>query len=121
MEISDFPISAKSIADLIKIIDDGKISSTVASQKVFPAMLEGQSKSPLQHAESMNLIQESNEESILEFIEKVIKQHPSEIERYTNGEKQLMGFLMGQLMKISRGKADPKAANQLLRQTLDKL
>ena len=120
-EISDFPISAKSIADLIKIIDDGKISSTVASQKVFPAMLEGQSKSPLQHAESMNLIQESNEESILEFIEKVIKQHPSEIERYTNGEKQLMGFLMGQLMKISRGKADPKAANQLLRQTLDKL
>ena len=120
-EISDFPISAKSIADLIKIIDDGKISSTVASQKVFPAMLEGQSKSPLQHAESMNLIQESNEDSILEFIEKVIKQHPSEIERYTNGEKQLMGFLMGQLMKISRGKADPKAANQLLRQTLDKL
>ncbi len=120
LEIGQFPISAKSISELIKIIDDGKISSTVASQKVFPAMLEDQSKSPLKHAQSMNLIQDSNEDSILAFIEEVIRQHPEEIERYTNGEKQLMGFLMGQLMKTSRGKADPKAANQLLRQTLDK-
>jgi aspartyl-tRNA(Asn)/glutamyl-tRNA(Gln) amidotransferase subunit B len=67
----------------------------------------------------MNLIQDSNEDAILGFINEVIKQHPSEVERYKNGEKQLVGFLMGQLMKVSKGKADPKAANELMRKTLE--
>lgn len=119
--IEEFPIKASEIAALIKLIDDGKISSTVASQKIFPVMLEDQAKTPLQIADTLNLIQDSNEDSILGFIEEVIKQHPEEIKRYINGEKQLMGFLMGQLMRTSQGKADPKAANQLMRQTLDKL
>ncbi|MDX2362735.1 MAG: Asp-tRNA(Asn)/Glu-tRNA(Gln) amidotransferase subunit GatB [Crocinitomicaceae bacterium] len=121
LEMPDFPLSTKSIADLVKLIDDGKVSSTIASQKIFPAMLENPTSTPLQLAESMNLIQDSNEDSILTYIEDVIKQHPEEIERYKNGEKQLTGFLMGQLMRISKGKADPKAANQLMRQTLDEL
>jgi len=121
LEISSFPISAKGLADLIKIIDDGKVSSSIASQKIFPEMLKSNKKSPLEIAESQNLIQDSDESSILTFIEEVIKQHPDEIERYRNGEKQLIGFLMGQLMRASKGKADPKAANQLMRQTLDKL
>ncbi|MFT5859858.1 MAG: aspartyl-tRNA(Asn)/glutamyl-tRNA(Gln) amidotransferase subunit B [Flavobacteriaceae bacterium] len=119
--IEEFPVKPSEIAALIKIIDDGKISSTVASQKVFPVMLEDQSKTPLQIAEALNLIQDSNEDSILGFIQEVIEQHPDEIKRYINGEKQLMGFLMGQLMRASKGTADPKAANQLMRQTLDKL
>jgi aspartyl-tRNA(Asn)/glutamyl-tRNA(Gln) amidotransferase subunit B len=71
-------------------------------------------------AQEMNLIQDSNEDSIMEYILEVIKQNPSEVERYKNGEKQLTGFLMGQLMKISKGKADPKAANQLMREQLEK-
>ena len=71
-------------------------------------------------AESMNLIQDSNEDSILGFIAEVMKQHPEEVTRYKNGEKQLTGFLMGQLMKISKGKADPKSANQMLRNELEK-
>ncbi len=121
LEIDVFPISAKSIAELIQIIDDGKISSTVASQKIFPSMLENSSEAPLAIAERLNLIQDSNEDAILEFINTVIKENPTEVERYKGGEKQLVGFFMGQLMKISRGKADPKAANQLMRQTLDKL
>lgn len=121
LEISSFPISAKNLADLIKIIDDGKVSSSVASQKIFPEMLKSSDKTPLQIAESLNLIQDSDENSILTFIEEVIKQHPDEVERYRNGEKQLIGFLMGQLMRTSKGKADPKAANQLMRQTLEKL
>lgn len=119
LEISDFPISAENIAALIKIIDDGKISSSVASQKVFPAMLEASDKSPLQIAEELNVLQDSSEDSILTFIDDVIKQHPAEVERYKNGEKQLVGFFMGQLMKASKGKADPKAANKLMRNRLE--
>ncbi|MBL1280406.1 MAG: Asp-tRNA(Asn)/Glu-tRNA(Gln) amidotransferase subunit GatB [Fluviicola sp.] len=120
-EITDFPISAKTIGELIAIIDEGKISSTVASQKVFPALIEDASKSPISIAESMNLIQDSNEDSIMTYIDEVIAKNPSEVERYKNGEKQLTGFFMGQLMRVSKGKADPKAANQLMRSALDKL
>ena len=121
LEIEQFPISPSQIASLITIIDEGKISSTVASQKIFPELLNQSTKNPLTIAEELNLIQESDESSILVYIQQVIDQNPSEIERYKNGEKQLTGFLMGQLMKISKGKADPKASNQLMRDQLDKL
>ena len=119
VDIEDFPLKPEKIVALINLIEQGKISSSVASQKIFPEMLKQIDKNPLELAESMNLIQDSNEDSILGFINEVIKQHPSEVERYRNGEKQLTGFLMGQLMKISKGKADPKAANELMRKTLE--
>jgi aspartyl-tRNA(Asn)/glutamyl-tRNA(Gln) amidotransferase subunit B len=119
VDIEDFPLNPEKIIALINLIEQGKISSSVASQKIFPEMLKQIDKNPLELAESMNLIQDSNEDSILGFINEVIKQHPSEVERYKNGEKQLTGFLMGQLMKISKGKADPKAANELMRKTLE--
>jgi len=121
LEIEQFPISTSQIAALIAIIDEGKISSTVASQKIFPELINNPSKNPLKIAEELNLIQESDESYILSYIQQVIDQNPAEIARYKNGEKQLTGFLMGQLMKISKGKADPKASNQLMRNQLDKL
>jgi len=120
IEIEDFPIPTSKMADLLTLIDTKKISSTVASQKVFPEMLKTPETEPLLIAEKLNVIQESNEDSIIEYINQVIDQNPNEVERYRNGEKQLTGFLMGQLMKISKGKADPKAANQLLRNALEK-
>lgn len=119
VEIEDFPISAERIADLINLIDEGKVSTTIASQKIFPAMLTEIDKSPLHLAEKMNLIQDSSEDTLLGFINEVIRQHPGEVERYRNGEKQLVGFFMGQLMRVSGGKADPKIANALLRKTLE--
>ena len=119
VEINDFPIPAIKIAELIALIDAGKISHSVASQRIFPALLKESSSSPLEIAEQLNLLQDSNEDALLEFIEQVIQQNDSEVERYRNGEKQLIGFLMGQLMKVSKGKADPKAANNLLRKQLD--
>lgn len=121
VEIDAFPLSPKKISEIIALIDEGKISTSVASSKIFPALLSNPSASPLELAESMNLIQESDENSILTYIKQVIAQHPQEVERYKKGEKQLVGFFMGQLMKASKGKADPKAANQLMRQTLDNL
>jgi aspartyl-tRNA(Asn)/glutamyl-tRNA(Gln) amidotransferase subunit B len=119
VEINDFPIPAIKIAELIALIDAGKISHSVASQRIFPALLKESSSSPLEIAEQLNLLQDSNEDALLEFIEQVIQQNDSEVERYRNGEKQLIGFLMGQLMKVSKGKADPKVANNLLRKQLD--
>jgi aspartyl-tRNA(Asn)/glutamyl-tRNA(Gln) amidotransferase subunit B len=119
VEIGEFPVQAQKIAQLIAIIDDGKIAPSVANQKLFPVLLERPDADPLKLAEELNLIQNSNEGELQNYIDEVIRQHPDEVERFKNGEKQLIGFFMGQIMKVSGGKADPKAANQIMRQTLE--
>lgn len=119
VEIEDFPISPEQLANLIKLIDDGKVSTSVANQRIFPELIQHPSEAPLSIATRLNLIQESDEGSLKEYILKVIELNQSEVERYKGGEKQLVGFFMGQLMKVSNGKADPKQANQLLRQLLE--
>ena len=118
VQIDDFPIPARKISELINLIDEGKVSSTAASQKIFPEMLKSQ-ESVQEIAERLNIIQVSNEGELAGFIDEVIRSNTSEVDRYKNGEKQLVGFFMGQLMKVSRGKADPKVANALLREKLN--
>ncbi len=118
IEIDKFPLNPERIASLIKLIDEGKISSSVASQNIFPEMLKTE-ESVLLIAERLNLIQDSSEDTLKNFILKVFEENKTEVERYKAGEKQLTGFFMGKLMKVSNGKADPKIANSLLRQMLE--
>ncbi len=118
VEMEAFPISPERLAALVDLIASGKISSTIASQRIFPEMLKSQ-EMPLAIAEQLNLIQDSDESTLKSFIQQVIDENPKEVERYRGGEKQLTGFFMGQLMKVSKGKADPKIANALLRQMLE--
>lgn len=118
VDITEFPIAPDRIAALISLIDEGKISNSVAAQRVFPVLFESQ-ETPLAIAERLNLIQSSDSSVIDGFIQTVIENNPNEVARYRAGEKQLIGFFMGQLMKVSAGKADPKASNALLRQKLE--
>jgi aspartyl-tRNA(Asn)/glutamyl-tRNA(Gln) amidotransferase subunit B len=119
VDISAFPIEVARLGELIELIESGKVSYSIASQRIFPEMLLSNELSPLEIAEKFNLVQDSDESTILAFIQQVINENPSEVERYKNGEKQLTGFFMGQLMKVSKGKADPKSANSLLRSKLE--
>lgn len=118
IDVEKFPLKPLVIAELIHLVEEGKVSSTVASQNIFPALFSTE-ESPLQVAERLNLIQNSDEDALKGFILKVFELNPDEVARYRGGEKQLTGFFMGQLMKVSQGKADPKLANGLLRQLLD--
>ena len=120
VSIAEFPIAPDRIASLIQLIDEGKVSSTIAGQRIFPQLIET-NNTPHAIAEALNLFQDSGEDVIDAYILKVIEGNPSEIERYKAGDKQLIGFFMGQLMKVSGGKADPKKANSILRNTLDNL
>ena len=72
VEIDEFPLKPEQVASLIALIEEGKISTSVASQKIFPAFVKNPSTSPLALAEEMNLIQDSNEDAILGFINEVI-------------------------------------------------
>jgi aspartyl-tRNA(Asn)/glutamyl-tRNA(Gln) amidotransferase subunit B len=118
IEMDKFPMKPLRIAELIHLVEEGKVSSSVASQNIFPALFETE-ETPLQVAERLNLIQNSDEDALKGFILKVFELNQDEVSRYRAGEKQLTGFFMGQLMKVSQGKADPKLANGLLRQMLD--
>ncbi len=111
-------LKEEELAEIIQLIDDGKISNSIAEQKLFPEKIKS-TKSVVEIAEKLDLFQESGGDEIDNYINQVIEENPNEVERYKNGEIQLTGFLMGQLMKISKGKADPKKANQLLREKLN--
>lgn len=117
MDITELKLTPKHVADLIALIDNGKLSHSLASQKVFPEMLKTD-EAPLKIAESNNWIQTSDEGEIKGMIAEVIAENANEVERYRAGETKLLGFIMGQLMKKSKGKADPKSAGKLLSEML---
>ena len=120
IEISEFKLTPVQIADIIGLIDSGKISNSVASQKVFPLMIETPEKSAIQIAEENNLIQNSNADEITELIEKALAKFPEKVEEYKSGKKGLLGLFMGEVMKLSQGKADPKMASKSLKEFLEK-
>jgi len=119
LNISEFPISPRQLAGLIGLVDEGKVNFSVASQKIYPELLKDSSKSPLQIAQELNLIQESDEDSLKPIIESVLLENNLKVQEYRSGKKGLLGMFMGQVMKKSKGKADPKVANRILTQLLE--
>jgi aspartyl-tRNA(Asn)/glutamyl-tRNA(Gln) amidotransferase subunit B len=112
--IESFPVSASSIATLIALVDEGKISNTVASQMIFPILVDHPDADPLHVAASNNWIQESSEDALLDMVKQVIQLYPEKVAEYNAGKKGLMGLFMGEVMKLSKGKADPKVTTKLL-------
>jgi aspartyl-tRNA(Asn)/glutamyl-tRNA(Gln) amidotransferase subunit B len=119
LSINDFKLSPKQIADIIQLIDNGKLSSAGA-KKVFDTMASGTDESPVKFAERLNLIQESDENALLDWAKEALAKYPEKVEEYKSGKKGLIGLFMGEVMKISKGKADPKLATQMLNELLNK-
>ncbi len=119
LDITRFPLSPDTLAALINLIDASKVSHTVAAQHIFPKLLTEPGKTPLQIAEENNWLQESNEDFLSTLIREVIARHPEEVKKYKGGKTGLLGVFMGEVMKQSKGKADPKTTNKLLVKALD--
>jgi aspartyl-tRNA(Asn)/glutamyl-tRNA(Gln) amidotransferase subunit B len=117
--IQDFNIKAQQLSTLIDLVDAGKISNTIATSKVFPEMLNSD-KTAAEIASDNNWIQESDSDALGDYIRQAIAKYPDKIQEYKEGKKGLIGLFMGEVMKLSKGKADPKMANQLLRTELEK-
>jgi aspartyl-tRNA(Asn)/glutamyl-tRNA(Gln) amidotransferase subunit B len=120
IEIKDFVLQPAKIAEIIDLIDSGKVSSTIATKEVFPVMLREHHKSALEIAESLNLIQESNSDELQKIVDEAIARFPDKVNEYKAGKVSLVGLFMGEVMKLSKGKADPKVASKLVKDTLDK-
>ncbi len=119
LSIQDFPVRPNQLAELIALVDEGKVSFSVASQKIYPELVKDSSRPSLEIAQELNLIQESDESSLKPIVEKVLAENTAKVDEYKLGKKGLMGLFMGQVMKKSQGKADPKVASKLLSELLE--
>ncbi len=115
--IEDSPISSRDLAHLLKLIDDGVISGKIA-KKVFEEMASTGSP-PEKIVEEKGLVQVTDSSAIEKVILKVLSQCIKEVEDYKNGKTKLLGFFVGQVMKETKGKANPKMVNDVLKEKLD--
>ena len=113
-----FPLSADKIAELIILIENGVTNFSIASNKLFPVLLNESNKSAMQIAEELNLVQSSDGDEIGKYIDMVLNEYPEKVLEYKNGKKGLMGLFVGEVMKKSGGKSDPKITTKLLNEKL---
>ena len=119
MEPEDIKISPKNFVSLLKIIESGKISNT-AGKEVFKEMFETD-KDPEIIIEEKGLSQISCSDEIEKLVDKVLSDNPKSIEDFKAGKTQAVGYLMGQVMKASKGKANPPVAKQMIEEKLSKM
>ncbi len=117
IEIKESPISSKNLSKLINLIKDGTISGKIA-KSVFEIMREGD-KDPITIVEEKGLRQQSDPKELENIINKVIAENPKNVDAYKSGKDKLFGFFVGQVMKNSNGKANPKLVNEILKKKLN--
>jgi aspartyl-tRNA(Asn)/glutamyl-tRNA(Gln) amidotransferase subunit B len=112
-----FPVAATAIADLLAAVEDGTINGKIA-KKVFGDMVDT-GKSPRAIIDEQGLAQVTDTAAIEEEVRRVIEANPSQVEQYKGGKESLIGYFVGQVMKATKGAANPKVVNETLRRLLD--
>jgi aspartyl-tRNA(Asn)/glutamyl-tRNA(Gln) amidotransferase subunit B len=118
LTIAEFPLPAGRLAGLIDLIESGKISHTLASQKLFPLMLE-QPGSAEELAQANGLLLDTRTDAIEDAMRATMERFPDKVEAYRAGNKGLLGLFMGDVMKATKGKADPRRANEVVKRMLE--
>lgn len=116
--ISGFPLRPGVISGLISLVESGKLSFSVASSKVFPILCREPETDPGELAARLNLLQESDLSAIGPVIDQVLTKFAAKAAEYRKGKKGLLAFFVGEVMKQTKGKADPKLTNELLLEKL---
>ena len=116
IEITDTKLTPENLVELISMIEKGTISNNIGKQIIVDMMKTGEKASEI--VEKRGLSQISDEGAIKEVCEKVVAANPKEVEAYKKGKVQLLGFFVGQVMKETKGRANPKAVNELLKEIL---
>ena len=117
-EITEFPLKPEQLVSLITLIDEGKVNFSSASTKIFPALLANPDKEAASIAKEENLIQESDVSAIGPIIDQVLDKFADKVQEYKKGKKGLLALFVGEVMKQTKGKADPKVTNKILLEKL---
>lgn len=112
------PVSANHLAQLIELIQAGKVSFSLAAQRLFPALLQNPAEDVYHLAEKLDILQETDGGTLARTVADVIKEFPLKVEEFKNGKKTIVKMFMGEVMKRTNGKADPLQAQQLIHEML---
>jgi aspartyl-tRNA(Asn)/glutamyl-tRNA(Gln) amidotransferase subunit B len=119
LDWKDLPVTPQSLAGLIRLVEEGKLSFSIAAERVYPVLMSDPQRDPLEIATALNLIQSSDTSEINAWIEQALAGMPDKVKEYKKGKKGLIGLFVGEVKKLSKGKADPKLTNQLLLEKLE--
>jgi aspartyl-tRNA(Asn)/glutamyl-tRNA(Gln) amidotransferase subunit B len=117
--IAHLGIKPQNLAGLIKLVDAGLINNSVASHKLFPALLKQPAKTAEDLARELNLLISADNDDVNQYINEAIAKFPDKVIEYQKGKKGVVGLFMGEIMKLSKGKIDPQKTNQLLIKELE--
>ena len=116
-DIETINLQPSQLADLVALVDDGKVNFSVASTKILP-LLFNNNKTPLQIAEEQNLLQTNDDNTLEIWVNTVLSNMPDKVAEYKKGKKGLIGLFVGEVKKLSGGKANPQTVTKLLQDKL---
>ncbi|HMH21351.1 MAG TPA: Asp-tRNA(Asn)/Glu-tRNA(Gln) amidotransferase subunit GatB [Puia sp.] len=119
LSLKDFPVTPRSLALLVDLVEQDKLNFSIASSRILPIMIDAPSRAPVEIAISLNLLQSSDTTEIAAWVEQALAKMPDKVTEYKKGKKGLIGLFVGEVKKLSKGKADPRLTNQLLLEKLD--
>ena len=118
VDITETKLTAENLAELIALLEKGTISNNIGKQLLVEDMITNGEKATA-IVERKGLSQISDEGAIKGIVEGIINAHPNEVQAYRNGKTNLLGFFVGQVMKETKGRANPKTVNELIRGFLE--
>jgi aspartyl-tRNA(Asn)/glutamyl-tRNA(Gln) amidotransferase subunit B len=116
-ETGAFPVGAERLAQLVALARDGVVSHQ-AAKRIYGELATSPLDEPMAVAERLGVVQVRDAGALAGWVDEVLTAHPAEVARYRGGESKLMGFFVGQVMKRSKGKADPKGVQPVLQEKL---
>ena len=119
LPMEEFPLDPAQLVGIIELIDEGRINYSLASKQLFPYLLQHPTANATGAAEALGLLSKTDGDELGALVAQVLAANPVKVAEYRAGKKSLTGMFMGELMKLTGGKADPKQVNQLLRTALD--
>ncbi|MCS7173422.1 MAG: Asp-tRNA(Asn)/Glu-tRNA(Gln) amidotransferase subunit GatB [Armatimonadetes bacterium] len=119
LELEDLPITPLHLAELVRLVEEGVISGRIAKE-ILPEVL-GSGKRPGEMVQERGLVQISDEEALREVVRAVLADYPAPVQDFRKGKERAIGFLVGQVMKRTGGRANPALVNRILREELERL
>jgi aspartyl-tRNA(Asn)/glutamyl-tRNA(Gln) amidotransferase subunit B len=116
--IQEFPLSHTTLASLIALVDRNAVSFSTASTQLWQALLQEPDSNPEKLAARLNLLQQSDKDQLAPLVDEVLQKFADKVKEYQKGKKGVLALFVGEVMKRSKGKADPKVTNALLLEKL---
>jgi aspartyl-tRNA(Asn)/glutamyl-tRNA(Gln) amidotransferase subunit B len=118
-EIMNFPVSPKQMSEIIQLVENDRMSFSIAAGKLLALTIKFPGRKPIDIALEESLLQDSNANTIAGFADEVINRHPEKVKEYKQGKKGLLAMFVGEVMKLSKGNADPRLTNKILTEKLN--